>query len=136
MRRIIVLFLIFVPLLFVTCTNNQTTNSNLIISLKEAEEILLTEVLQDSVTAGVKVYELERPLEKYTTVKTCGDYGEYTVINKCWFFFIDDYFYANWAHPCRYVLIDYYNTSEIQFHIIHENWLPNFFEDMAEVEFK
>jgi len=136
MRRIIVLFLIFVPLLFVTCTNNQTTNSNLIISLKEAEQILLTEVFQDSVLGGIKIYELTEPLERYATIRTCGEYDQYTITKKSWFFFIDDYFFANWAHPCRYVLIDYYNTSEIQFHIIHENWFPNFFEDMVEVEFK
>jgi len=137
MRRLIVLFsIIAILLLFTNCTNNQTSNSDYIISLKEAEEILLTEVLQDSVLGGIKIYELTEPLKRYTTIRTCGEYSQYTVTKKSWFFFIDDYFYANWAHPCRYVLINYYRDKGTSYHIINENWLPNFFEDMVEVEFK
>ncbi len=134
MRRIVFFILLSaIVLLFVQCTNNQTSNSDYIITLKEAEEILLTEVLQDSVLGGIKIYELPEPLERYSTIRTCGEYGQYTIIKKSWFFFIDDCPLANWAHPCQYVLISYYESWGDNYCIIYEDWPPDCFEEMVEI---
>ena len=135
MRRISFLFsIIAILLLFTNCTNNQTSNSDYIISLEEAEQILLTEVFQDSIPFDKEIFKLTEPLERFAKIKSA--LNQYTINNKSWFFFIDDCPMANWSHPCRYVLISYYHVWETNYCIIDEDWPPSCFEDMVEVEFK
>lgn len=119
-------------MLFVQCTNNQTSNSDYIITLEEAEQILFTEVFQDSIPFDVKVYELTEPLERFTTIKSA--LNQYTINRKSWFFFINDCPMANWSHPCRYVLINYYDSLTRNYCIIDEDWPPDCVEEMVEVE--
>lgn len=137
MRRIGFLFLfIFIAtvLLLTNCTNNQTSNSSYIISLEDAEEILLTEVLKDSVITEIKVHELTEPLYKYSSIASYDD--TYILTQKSWFFFIDDNWNALWAHPCRYVLINYYRQPGTQYSIIDEDWPPDCFGEMVEIDFR
>ncbi len=135
MRRISFLFsIIVIVLLFTNCTNDQTSNSDFIVTLEEAEQILLTEVFQDSTFGGIKVYEVKEPLDKYSSITSYDD--TYTLTHRSWFFFIDDCYYANWAHPCRYVLINYYrNWNNYNYYVIDEQWPPNCAGEMVEIEF-
>ena len=132
MKKIILLLLVLSAFLLVNCSKDHSTDPQITITLEQAEEILLTEVFQDSVSGGIMVYELEQPLEKYSIIYSWKN--EYIIARKCWFFFIDDYFYANWEHPCRYVLVNFYNEQRISFEIIDETSPPGF-ENLVEVEF-
>jgi len=54
--------------LLLNCSKDHFTDPQIAITLEQAEEILLTEVFQDSVPGGIMVYELEQPLEKYSII--------------------------------------------------------------------
>jgi len=132
LKKQILLILVLLPFLLVNCSRDHSTGPQITITLEQAEEILLTEVLQDSVPGGIMVYELQQPVEKFSVIRSWQN--KYIIAGKCWFFFIDDYFYANWAHPCRYVLVNFYDEQGMSFEIIDETSPPGF-ENLVVVEF-
>lgn len=132
LKKLIFILIVLFTFLLVNCSRDHSAGPQITITLEQAEEILLTEVLQDSIPGGIMVYELQQSLEKDSTI--CSWNNQYIVEWKCWFFFIDDYFYANWAHPCRYVLVNFYDESEISFKVIDETSPPGF-ENLVVVEF-
>jgi len=132
LKKLVFILLILLAFLLLNCSKDHFTDPQIAITLEQAEEILLTEVFQDSVPGGIMVYELEQPLEKYSIIYSWKN--EYIIERKCWLFFIDNYLWANWAHPCRYVLVNFYNEPGISFEIIDETSPPGF-EDLVEVEF-
>jgi hypothetical protein len=104
-----------------------------IISLKEAEGIVLTQILENNIEGKV-VYELQTKMKSGTTVKNgiITNGNEYTVEKDCWFFFIDDAPGAKWAHPCRYVFV---YCSDGEYKVVDEEWPPDNFDDLVSVEF-
>jgi len=65
----------------------------------------LTEVLNGT-TEGKWVFAAPTPVPAGTVIKTW--YGSINLpAEKGWVFFIDDMPMENWAHPCRYVFVDY-----------------------------
>jgi len=71
----------------------------------EAYDNVLTEVLNGT-TEGKWVFANPVPVPAGTVIKTW--YGSINLpAEKGWVFFIDDMPMENWAHPCRYVFVDY-----------------------------
>ncbi|MCK4225768.1 hypothetical protein KAX29_02625 [candidate division WOR-3 bacterium] len=106
-----------------------------VISLKEAEEIVLKEILENN-TEGKAVYELPTLMESGTVVKPRYDGDkEYIAKKDCWFFFIDDDPEAYWSHHCRYVFVYYRGNGEYE--VINEKWWPkDIIDGLVPVEFQ
>ena len=114
-------------LIFVGCQKNEEC-----ISLKEAEDIVLYQIVgADTMewdTTKIRVYELPYMLEEGDTVS--GE-NSHIVIEKCWFFFIDDHPTARWNHPCRFVFIHCDRDYEIK----NEMFLPyTHWDEMIEIK--
>ena len=133
MKSVYFLVLISTMLLLLCCSEKNSTEPTTTISLEQAEQILISEVLNDSISDAIRVYELEEILEKDSIISSWKN--QYTAEADCWFFFIDDAFYANWAHPCRYVFVFFNNKSGNNFEIIDETTPPNNYENLVKVSF-
>ena len=72
------------------------------ISLKQAEEIILSKLLNGDDTGKI-VYELQNKIKADTAIYSANSI--YLVPANSWFFFIDDLPGYFWVHPCRYVFI-------------------------------
>jgi hypothetical protein len=71
----------------------------------------LTEVLNGT-TEGKWVFADPTPVPAGSTIKTW--YGSINLPSeKGWVFFIDDVPMENWAHPCRYVFVDYSGSVSV-----------------------
>ena len=74
------------------------------ISKEAAYDIVIQQGLNGSVE-GKRVYVMSDPVAANTVVETWKG-----AINlpaaEGWLFFIDDHPFANWEHPCRYVVVD------------------------------
>ena len=129
-HRIFFLCILTLLLVFLSCL---ITESGKIISLKEAEGIVLTQILEDN-TEGKVVYELQTKMKPCTIVRNgiITNGNEYTVEKDCWFFFIDDVPGAKWMHPCRYVFV-YCCGGEYK--VIDEEWPPDNFYNLVVVGF-
>ncbi|MCK4339721.1 MAG: hypothetical protein KAW87_07025 [Candidatus Cloacimonetes bacterium] len=134
MKRLINIALLAIStFLLFACSEDKSTEPTTTLTLEQAEQILLYEVLSDTVSAAKRVYELEKILKKDSVISSWNN--QYVVEQDCWFFFIDDFWAANWAHPCRYVFVYYSNESESDFELINENTPPNNIEKLVEVNF-
>ena len=127
-----VVLLIILFLLLFACSKDNSTNPATMITLEQAEQILLTEVLNDTISECIRVYEFENVLEKDFIINSWNN--QYTIDQDCWFFFIDDMFHANWAHPCRYVYIYHENESGENLEVINEMSPPDI-DNLVEVTF-
>ncbi|MDA3884695.1 MAG: hypothetical protein PF638_03785 [Candidatus Delongbacteria bacterium] len=134
MKRFISILLlgILVFLLF-NCSEDSSTEPPTIINIDEAEQILLSKVFNDTVPTSKRVYKLSNILEKDSVI-LCGN-NQYVADRDCWLFFIDDFYIANWGHPCRYIFIYHSQVSDNDLIIIDENMPPRNLENFVEVDF-
>jgi hypothetical protein len=84
-----------------SCSQNSTEPRG--VSLKQAEHIILTELLGGS-DSGRVVYELPTQIGVGAAVYSAFD-SAYTAPMDSWFFFIDDKPGYRWVHPCRYSFV-------------------------------
>ncbi len=132
-KAIIPLFILF----FLGCPKNEEC-----ISLKEAEEIVLYEIVSADTmewdSTKIRVYELPWMLEEGDTIKILKLTGpeeecEDTALvlpNNCWYFFIDDEPLMDWIHPCRHVFI--YCGGEYE--VIESVYMTDYYYEMIEIK--
>ncbi|MCK4520766.1 hypothetical protein KAT95_02760 [Candidatus Parcubacteria bacterium] len=82
------------------------------ISKTDAYNLVISELLNGS-TEGKWVYVGPKPVKAGTTIESWHSSIELPQ-KEGWFFFVDDAPWANWAHPCRYVFVDF--TGKITVH--------------------
>jgi hypothetical protein len=109
-------------------TGNTQTDET---SLREAEQILFTQILNGS-DSGKVVYELPTQMKAGSTVKAKGGDSTYTAQNDSWFFFINDFPGFRYFHPCRYVLVA---CSDGKYILINEGNEPENIDSMRVVIF-
>ena len=128
-KAIIPLFILF----FLGCPKNEEC-----ISLKEAEEIVLYEIVgADTMewdTTKIRVYELPYPLQKGDTLSNMRQKIYRIIEKKCWYFFIDDQPQPDWTdcRDGRHILIYCDKTWEV---IKEECAVPcwRYWDDMIEL---
>ncbi len=123
-KAIIPLFILF----FLGCPKNEEC-----ISLKEAEEIVLYEIVgADTMewdSTKIRVYELPYMLEKGDTIFTYWD--TLLIKDRCWYFLIDTNPMGLWWHPYLHVFVycgSCYDTTETMSPRVR------YWEDMIEIK--
>jgi hypothetical protein len=126
--RLYRLFLIILPLSLAMffCS---TTDPRKCISLKKAEGIVFSQILENNIE-GIVVYKLQIIVDAGSLITNIDE--EYKVEEDSWFFFIDDAPGDRWKHPCRYVFIDCKNSA---YKIINEGLPPDNFDSLSKIDF-
>jgi hypothetical protein len=77
-------------------------------AMEEAKRLVIEDILSGDVS-GKAIYMVKSPISEGTIVRGWkADEQTFAMpFEKGWFFFIDDYWMANWEHPCRYVFVDF-----------------------------
>lgn len=111
------------------CSRDRDESS---LSLKEAEQLVLSQVLEDNLE-GKTLYELPDKVIAGSVIKNGYGSGcnEYVVEDDSWFFFIDDMPGWRYAHPCRYVFV---TSAGGAIRVIDEQFPPTIINDLIEVE--
>ena len=122
-KAIIPLFILF----FLGCPKNEEC-----ISLKEAEEIVLYEIVgADTMewdSTKLRVYELPYMLDKGDTIFTHDT--TFGINKRCWYFFIDDEPTLRWAHACRHAFV----YCDSTYSVVKGGWPPHNYEDLKEIK--
>jgi len=74
------------------------------ISLKEAEQMVIKQVLHDDLDEKI-IYELREKMKSGTAILTAAGNG-YKVENNSWFFFVDECMDSVYPHSCLYVFVE------------------------------
>jgi hypothetical protein len=98
-------------ILLLVCAYTDTS-----VSLEEAEQIVIKEICNSTIE-GIKLYKLPCSLNTGDVVMDVDDSTSYAAERECWFFYIDDFPGAKFAHPVRYVFV-YCDNGE--YSVIHE----------------
>jgi hypothetical protein len=111
-----------------------TVTSKAEITKGQAIDIALNKILAEEI-GNVDVYVTinlvsdEDGVPIYDTTLTCP-------YSLNWVFFVDDFVFANWAHPCRYIFMNYENA---EYQIVSEKWFPfdmDDFEKISGIEYR
>lgn len=129
---VIVMVTYIVGLFYFSCSE-KTTDAQQAISLDQAEEIILANVLNGD-DSGIVVYELPTQMEEGAIVSTVSLYPvSYTAPTDSWFFFIDDQPGYRWTHDCRYAFV---SCSTGKPTVYNEGWPPDNFDSLKVVTFQ
>ena len=75
------------------------------ISKEQSDSIANSFINQLEKDRYIWLYSLSFSVEKYH-FQLLGDEWIVTPINECFAYFVDEYPYASWSHPCRYLFVD------------------------------
>ena len=98
MRKLFLLLVVIMGTLVSFAQNNK------FLSQDEAWKIVFNQVLNGD-TTNVNVYISKSPIQAQGKTQAIGTDEQYPN-NPSWFVFVDDFPFANWEHPCRFVYVD------------------------------
>lgn len=127
LRTISATFLPVIILAFTLPANAKITKAQAIDMV--LNEILAGDIGNVEVYVSVNLISDEDGVLIYNTTLACP-------YSLNWVFFVDDFVFANWAHPCRYIFMNYENG---EYQIVSEEWFPldmDDFEKISGIEYR
>jgi hypothetical protein len=121
-----IITLLFSLLILHNCVRVTDPTTNL--SKSEAADLVLTHILKSD-TLGKSLHSLPYSLNRNDKVQSSS--SEYSVNYNSWFFLIDDDFYKDWRHPCRYVFV---SVSDFKYDIYNEDRYPTIMAEMDTIK--
>jgi len=120
--------LLFPLLILHNCVRVNDPTAN--VSKSEATDIVITDILKSD-TLGKSLHSLPYSLNRNDKVQSYTFTSEYSVNYKSWFFLIDDNFYKDWVHPCRYVFV---SVTDFKYDIYNEDYYPTIMAEMDTIK--
>ncbi|MCF8360909.1 MAG: C13 family peptidase [Prolixibacteraceae bacterium] len=129
MERNILRVSTIIAIVLTVLSNNVIAQSDIAISKDDAYKILQEKII-DGQEGKVNIYVSKDVVKADTQIKTLFQ-SEVSPNFDSWFFFIDDFPFASWSHPCRYV---YVNAKDGSVTVLNKNQPPklSFMETLVE----